>query len=186
MPELTELIQLSRFAGERFDLVQASAGNASLKTDDDTMLIKASGLKLSEVHSERELCQVSVNKLIKFVAESENAEDDRSTDSLDRVAMDCLLAANRSKGKLPSNETFLHALLGPLTLHTHPPVVTSIVCQRGWREKIAGVIQDALFVDYRTPGIRSAIATRAVLEESGWKKGDRAIIFLQNHGLVVT
>jgi len=185
MPELTELIQLSRFAGERFDLIQAKAGNSSLKVNDETLLIKQSGLELSEIHSEDQLCEVTVSKLLQFIAENENVEEDRSTDSLDRAAHDCLIAACRTKGRLPSNETFLHALLGPLTLHTHPPVVTSIVCQRGWREKISGIIPDAIFVDYHTPGIRAAIATKAVLEQRDWKKGDEAIIFMQNHGLVV-
>lgn len=186
MSSITELIQLSRFAGERFDLTQANCGNASFKTDEGTMWIKVAGTALSDVRAIEDFCEISLDGPLSFIAANLTLSADRSTDDIDRAAVDCLIAANRSRRNLPSHDTFLHSLLGPFTLHTHPPVVTSIVCQRGWREKIAGLIPDALFVDYNTPGPRIAIAMAEVLREQGWKPGDRAIVFLQNHGLLVS
>ena len=47
--ELNDFIEISKFAGERFDLVQAGGGNSSVKNDNGTMFIKASGTCLSEV-----------------------------------------------------------------------------------------------------------------------------------------
>ncbi len=187
MPTITDLIQLSRYAGERFDLVQANSGNASLKTSNGTMFIKAGGGSLSDISSESDLCEVNLDVILKFLADNVGAEKhhDESFD-FDRAAVDCLLAASKAPGKRPSNETFLHALLGPLTLHSHPPVVTSIICQRGWREKIASMIPEALFVDYHTPGARAALATAEVLKKSKWKSGDQVIIFMENHGLLVS
>lgn len=185
MPEIHELIELCRFAGERFDLVQANAGNASMRLPDGTIWIKGSGLALSEVNSEKELCNVSVHEPLEFIGKhvSNGAE---AHEEIDRSAQRCIVTASRSNGRCPSNETFMHCLLGPLTLHTHPPVVTSIVCQRGWKEKIRTLVPNALCVEYQTPGIHLALALNKVLIEAGWKLGSKAAIFLENHGLIVT
>src|SRR5262245_17824708 len=55
---ISELIRLSRYAGERFDLVQAGGGNSSLKSDDHRMWIKRSGISLSDVVSQHQFCLV--------------------------------------------------------------------------------------------------------------------------------
>jgi len=186
MPEINELIEICRFAGERFDLVQAAAGNASLQLPDGTLWIKGSGLSLSDVTSQSDLAHVTLEKPVEFIKSSAAKGVDLSSDQIDKQATDCVMGASKADGKRPSNETFMHCLLGPLTLHTHPPVVTSIVCQRGWRERIAALVPEALCVDYHTPGIRTAIALAKVLQESKWQRGTPAVIFLQNHGLVVS
>jgi hypothetical protein len=184
MPVVTDLIQLSRFAGERFDLVQASGGNASLNTPDGKMRIKASGRAMSDIVSEDDLCELSCEDLLDFI--EANMGKDLTAEELEEPANECLQLANRTPERRPSNETFLHALFGPLTLHTHPPVVTSIVCQRGWREKISTLIPTAHFVDYATPGPCVAIKMAEALKEANWKIGDRAIVFLQNHGMIIS
>ena len=50
---LEDLLRMSRRAGERFDLVQAGGGNTSAKLSDGKMLVKASGLRLSDLNSEK-------------------------------------------------------------------------------------------------------------------------------------
>jgi rhamnose utilization protein RhaD (predicted bifunctional aldolase and dehydrogenase) len=136
--------------------------------------------------SQTDLVQVSIEQPLSLISTSSANGVDLSTDEIDRKATDCAIAAGKSNGNRPSNETFMHCLLGPVTLHTHPPVVTSIVCQRGWREKITALIPDAMFVEYQTPGIRLAMNVAKVLQENNWKQGDKAVLFLQNHGLVVS
>ena len=49
MKEVNDFIEISKYAGERFDLVQAAGGNSSVKLDNGEMLIKASGSLLSDV-----------------------------------------------------------------------------------------------------------------------------------------
>ncbi len=44
MNEMNDFIKISKYAGERFDLTQAGGGNSSVKNDDGTMYIKASGV----------------------------------------------------------------------------------------------------------------------------------------------
>ena len=43
MKEIQNFINISKYAGERFDLIQAGGGNSSVKLDNGQMLIKASG-----------------------------------------------------------------------------------------------------------------------------------------------
>ena len=50
MIEIKNFVEISKYAGERFDLVQASGGNSSVKITDTKMLIKASGFLLSDIN----------------------------------------------------------------------------------------------------------------------------------------
>jgi rhamnose utilization protein RhaD (predicted bifunctional aldolase and dehydrogenase) len=49
MKEIIDLVDISKYAGERIDLVQAGGGNSSVKFDNGQMVIKASGYSLSEL-----------------------------------------------------------------------------------------------------------------------------------------
>ena len=63
MKEIKELVLISKFAGGRFDLVQGSGGNASVKRNDGVMLIKASGFLLSEVEIHKGYTYVNNKKI---------------------------------------------------------------------------------------------------------------------------
>lgn len=186
MEEITRLLDLCHFAGERFDLVQAAGGNASLVMDDGIMWIKTSGLSLSEIVSENELCRVSVAEPKALVAKLASEIHSMSDEQIDDAVNACLKSATKSDGKNPSNEWLLHSALGPYTLHTHPPVVTSVVCQRGWEARVINLIPKAIFVKYHTPGAKLAAAVARALKERNWTQGEKAVIFLENHGLIVS
>ena len=49
MIEIKKFIDISKYAGERFDLIQAGGGNSSIKLDNGQMIIKASGYLLSDI-----------------------------------------------------------------------------------------------------------------------------------------
>lgn len=53
MKDLKAFVLLSKMVGQRFDMVQAGGGNVSVKCDDGTMFIKASGIGLSEVEADK-------------------------------------------------------------------------------------------------------------------------------------
>src|ERR1700736_252952 len=102
MAEITDLIQLSRFAGERFDLVQSSAGNASLRTD-TSLWIKASGVAMSDVLSDLDLCEIALDAPLRFINENIGVDWDDAVPQLDRAAEECLSGANKTRSKRPSN-----------------------------------------------------------------------------------
>ena len=184
MSEIKDLVEMSKYAGERFDLVQAGGGNSSVKFDNGEMVIKASGFLLSDLTEESGYSRV-FTKQIADVVKNEiilNATDKRERESLtSRLVKD----ATADKVNRPSIETLLHSFLLKYTLHTHPIVVNMIVIKKNWKDMLNSIFSndEVAFVEYKTPGIELALALDNELQKF---KTIPNIIFLQNHGLIVT
>lgn len=179
--DFTDLVILSRYAGERFDLVQAGGGNTSVKLDDGRLFVKASGMALSDV-GESDFCCVRWQPLLDFL---DGADVNADRAELEAQSKEIVKNACEPGPKRPSIETMLHCTLGKLTLHTHPVAVAAAVCRNDWKEQLAELFGDAFFVDYKTPGPALALALRQQLQQRNWQLGKPAVIFLQNHGLIV-
>jgi len=185
MNALETLIALSRYAGERFDLVQAGGGNTSVKLDDGRLYIKASGFGLSEVDTNRAWALVDGAAVIDIM------EDNTLQNTTDKAARDRSIvervAGTVLEGGRPSIETFLHVLLSMVTLHTHPLSVNVAAARKDWDTFLGERFPAALLIPYATPGI-----------ELGWQLRDRieayvrenerepTVVFIQNHGLIVS
>lgn len=183
MKEIKDLVTLSKYAGERFDLVQAGGGNSSVKLDDGTMLIKASGFLLSDVEENSGYSKVITAKIAQIV---KNDEIIKNSDKRAREILTSILVkeATVDVHNRPSIETLLHSLLYKYTLHTHPIVVNMIVNKTDWKEVLKSIFKEEIaLIDYQTPGIELALELYS--EISLYAKIPK-IIFLQNHGLIVT
>jgi rhamnose utilization protein RhaD (predicted bifunctional aldolase and dehydrogenase) len=184
MSEIKDLVEMSKYAGERFDLIQAGGGNCSVKFDNGEMVIKASGFLLSELTKDSGYSRVFTKKIAAVVKNEKilNATEKRERESLtSRLVKDATI----DKNNRPSIETLLHSFLLKYTLHTHPIVVNMIVIQKNWEGILNSIFVDdeIVFVEYKTPGIELALAL-----DNELKKFETIpnIIFLQNHGLIVT
>jgi rhamnose utilization protein RhaD (predicted bifunctional aldolase and dehydrogenase) len=175
MKELSGLIKISRFAGKRSDLVQAGGGNSSVKIGNGMMIIKSSGCRMEDVSANK--CHVTV----------------------DRAKILALLRLPRQKiekryesfikglEQRPSMEMFLHALLKKYVLHTHPISVNALVCRKDWQRVIKKLFPGAMLVKYRTPGIELALEMERTFKTFFKISGKYPeIIFLQNHGLIIS
>ncbi len=180
MYDFTDLVELSRFAGERFDLVQAGGGNTSVKLDDGRLYVKASGMALSDVGKD-DFCCVQWKPLLDFL---DNADTSGDPAELEAKSKSVVKDACEPGPKRPSIETLLHCTLGKLTLHTHPVAVAAAVCRNDWKEQLAKMFSDAFFIEYKTPGPALALALRKQLQARDWQPGIPALIFLQNHGMI--
>lgn len=184
MKEIKDFVEISKYAGERLDLVQAAGGNSSVKLDNGEMLIKASGFLLSDVNTEDGYSRVFTKAVAEIVKNKDiiNSENKRQRETL---TAQFLKKATIDKQNRPSIETLLHSLLDKYTLHTHSVVVNMIVVQKNWKEILNSIFKEdkIAFVGYETPGIELAIALDKELQ-----KFDKIpnIIILQNHGLIVT
>jgi ribulose-5-phosphate 4-epimerase/fuculose-1-phosphate aldolase len=180
---MKDFVKISKYAGMREDLVQAGGGNSSVKISDDRMAIKASGYQMADISEDSGYALVNP-KIIR----------DRFLDCEDLSAMTDadskkILEAAFIEGKRPSIETFLHAVSGKYTLHTHPIVVNVLACRKDGMEILKTLFPGALTVPYATPGIELAKAYFKSYQESTSKNGGKSgfdIVFLQNHGLVVS
>lgn len=183
MDRLSKFVSMSRYAGERFDLVQAGGGNTSVKFDDGTMLIKASGYQLSELEIGNGYVRVDNREVLKLLDQADSLPDNRRMrDDLISRQMGKTVVGDESAR--PSIETLLHSLLKTYTLHTHPIVVNAAACRMDWQDLLQGLFPDSVCVDYRTPGIELALELKRQLDNSRVRLPQ--VFFLRNHGLIVT
>lgn len=179
MADIRDFIKVSHYSGMREDLIQAGGGNTSLKLENGEMRIKASGVQLTDITTEEGYATVNSDMIVTYLeALLMNQEPCDEKEILKQA----LIA-----GKRPSIETFLHACTDILTLHTHSVVVNILAARRDGMEILKSLFPDALMVGYATPGL--ALAREFY---GAYKNGIRAegrtyqLIFLKNHGLIVT
>jgi len=184
MKALAEFIEISKYAGERFDLIQAGGGNSSVKLENGEMIIKASGYLLSDMEENRGYSTVVTEKVSKIV---QNKTVTSETNKRKRESLTAVLIqeATLENSDRPSIETLLHSFLHKYTLHTHPIVANMILMQKDWESTLLNIFGDETIalVPYATPGIDLALKLHGVLQR--FEKIPE-IIFLQNHGLIIT
>lgn len=183
MSELTNFVYLSKYAGQRFDLVQAGGGNTSVKLNDETMVVKASGINLTEVEHNHGYVRMDLGKL-KNILSDKNLEKLTTRKEKDAyVSSHVEFAVIAGAGK-PSIETLMHALLGKYVLHVHPIVVNAALSHQDFAEHLKDFQHKIIFVDYKTPGIDLATELQKHCNKNNSQ--DIQIFMLKNHGLIVS
>lgn len=176
---MKELVLISKYAGMREDLVQAGGGNSSVKLDQKYMEIKSSGIQMADITDESGFSIVDYAMIKEYM------------DLLLKNVISCtekeILDKALIEGKRPSIETFLHAITGRVTLHTHPVSVNVLAARKCGMEDLQRLFPNALLVGYATPGIELAKNYyRTYVNEHDSNENSFPIIFLKNHGLIVS
>ncbi len=174
-----ELVCISKYAGMREDLVQAGGGNSSVKISKEEMLIKASGYSLSELTETEGYSVVNYSVITEFF---KNTSPDKITKKTEEI----LLKQAYREGARPSIETFLHSITGTVTLHTHAVLAAVLASRKDGMMQLQKLFPEALLIPYATPGI--ALAAAYFCEYQKYQKSGKEleIVFLQNHGLLVS
>lgn len=176
---IRDFIRISKYAGMRNDLGQAGGGNTSVKLDDQVMLVKSSGFQLADVSENSGYSKIDYRLIAEYFKENIRAD---GKFVLTEDAGNALLVKAQMAGGRASIETFLHAVTGKYTLHSHPTLVNILTARKDGREILEELFPDAVYVPYRKPG--------AALAETYYKicqaAGEPEIIFLESHGLVVS
>ncbi len=175
---IKKFIYLSKYAGMREDLVQAGGGNTSVKLDDKTMLVKSSGYQLAELASGYGYSSINYPQIVDAFNTCKNL------DSLSEDDAKAILSTALIDGGKPSIETFLHAITRTFTMHTHPIVVNILLARKDAKQVLSQLFPEAYFVAYATPGVE--LAKEYFRTMKGHINDKEQIIFLQNHGLVVS
>lgn len=157
------LSYICKYYGVRPDLIQAGGGNISIKYGDE-LFIKSSGCTLFDVEPNKNISVVDLSKIKSFNDSSNRVYDSEKE----------FLESSIISGSQPSLETFFHAKTLKYTVHLHPsPVIQALDL---YKSQLVDKYKDiAEFVDYYRPG----------LELSDHIIGDKKIVFLDNHGLIV-
>lgn len=172
-------IRISKYAGMRNDLAQAGGGNTSVKLDDQIMLVKSSGFQLADVNEDSGYSKIDYRLIADYFRENIQ-EGGQSV--LTEDAGNALLAKAQIEGGRASIETFLHAVTGKYTLHSHPTLVNILTARKDGREILEELFPEAVYVPYRKPGAALAETYYQICRAAGQPE----IIFLENHGLVAS
>ena len=180
---MQDFIKISKYAGMRNDLAQAGGGNTSVKLDDHVMLVKSSGYQLADVDEQTGYSKVDYRKIVDYFKEHvEMYEEDVFTEEVGKN----LLQEVHIEGGRASIETFLHAVTGRYTLHSHPALVNILAARVGGMDTLRTLFPKAVFVPYRKPGAALAETYYKLYRKQQAQGADGAVIFLANHGLVVS
>lgn len=180
---MQDFIKISKYAGMRNDLAQAGGGNTSVKLDDHIMLVKSSGFQLADVSGQAGYSKVDYKKIVEYFRKHvEPFAEDVFTEEKGKE----LLKEAQIEGGRASIETFLHAITGKYTLHSHPLLVNILVSREDAEQIVHELFPKAVFVPYRKPGAALAEAYDKIYRAGETQGADGTVVFLQNHGLVVS
>ena len=187
---LQELVGLSRSLGDPGrDLVILGEGNTSVRLDDESFLVKASGTSLANANADG-FVGMDFGRTLALLDLEDPSDDELGG---------ALMAARSGGGPRPSIEAVMHALClteGEATFvgHTHPTSVNSVLCSDRAEVLCAGAIfpdqvvvlgRHPLHVSYADVGLPLARALREGLREHRRRVGaPPKTVYLQNHGLV--
>ena len=188
---IQSLLTLSHeLGGDRLRMAILGEGNTSVRLDDDTFAVKASGSNLATLTA-ADVTSCAFDRLLPLL--DKTAATDVEVDQ-------ALLAARLdSSAKKPSIEALFHAYL--LTLpgvrcvgHVHAIAVNQILCsprarefaeRRACPDEIVMCGVESVFVPYAEPGLELSQAIRREVVAFVRRTGrDPKVILLQNHGII--
>jgi NAD(P)-dependent dehydrogenase (short-subunit alcohol dehydrogenase family)/rhamnose utilization protein RhaD (predicted bifunctional aldolase and dehydrogenase) len=186
---VAQLIAISRAIGANPDFVQAGGGNTSVKSPDGrTMAIKASGTPLTAVSESDGWVELDVAAVLGILSR----KDLTTLGANEREA--CVLQHLTSsvvggRGR-PSVESALHAMLERVVIHTHPVAANALNCGPG-AKALSEITPPGelppLWVPYTDPGWCLATVIKSAAESYRERHGCcPPVIFMENHGLLVT
>ena len=188
---LVALLQLSHELGNaQRPLAILGEGNTSVRLDNESFLVKASGASLGTLR-EPDVVECKTGALLHLLDQTGLSDAE-----VDNALMKARADASARK---PSVEALFHAWLLSLTDiefvgHTHAPAVNGILCSPRAREfakkrifpdEIVCCDVESVFVPYTDPGLRLAQAIRKQTE-AFIKKYQRPprVVLLENHGII--
>lgn len=182
LPDIGRLLDLCRRIGTRADYFQGGGGNVSVKIGDD-MWIKASGRRIDDTSAESDLARVSYLPIKDFYQTLRP-----SIDTADLIATNGEIVSSNTKTEAgdalrlrPSMEVGFHSLLDKFVIHSHSVYANILNCAVEGADIITDLFPKALIVPYELPG---APLTRAIMRHMNDRRS--AVIFLANHGLIVS
>ena len=177
---IRDLSYISKLYGSMPEIVQSGGGNVSAKSK-DVMLIKSSGIGLSDVSSSRELAKINLKGFSKLF-------NTKMPSSIFKDRIERKISKNTLNLKVPSIETSMHIFLDNYVLHTHPTSILSVVANKNAKKNLGLIFKDFhhVVIKYKNPGILLAQEIYKQIELYEKRNGIRPkIIFLLNHGLIV-
>lgn len=188
---LKELEKISKAVGVHPDLVQGGGGNTSVKIDHELMAIKASGYRLEQVTQDDGFAVVNYRNIVEYF---NNANITPEIDS-EKVGAE-LVSQNTVqlegyKALRPSVEAGFHSILKKYVIHTHPVYANILCCSKEGERLVEKIFKSndlqCVWVPYTMPGFHLTLSIKNIVDRYMNEHGVfPQVIFMQNHGLIVT
>lgn len=188
---LGEYTRMSKTAGSRSDYVQGGGGNTSCKLDSRLMAIKASGFRLDQIAVDQAYAVLDYAAVRDFYTNTDPAglaDVEKEGSAQAKAAVQVIEGLPQLR---PSVEAGFHSLLETYVLHTHPVYANLATCTAEGAaiaaKALAGLDESHAFVPYINPGAQLTFAIGKARRQTAEATGRQpAILFMQNHGLIVT
>ena len=184
------LIEISQYAGTRADYTQGGGGNTSVK-DGNVMYIKASGFKLKDIDEKTAYVPMNLNKIRDFIT-GVNLSDGKDYEAENKkVTAESVLEFEGIAKLRPSVEAGFHSVLKKYVIHTHSVYANLLTCAVKGKEIaeeiFAGATFGYIFMPYIDPGFTLSVKMKEAIDGYAAAEGKYPeVIFMQNHGLVVS
>lgn len=189
---IRDLINISQYAGDRADYTQGGGGNTSVKNyKKGIMLIKASGYRLVDINENTAFVAVDTNKIKDYYESVDlSVEKDYEKESAE-VSKTSVIPLDGMATLRPSVEVGFHAILKKYVVHTHSVYANLITCSQEGEALAEKLFKDKdfgfIFLPYINPGFELTLAMKKKIEDYVKATGKYPeVIFMKNHGLVVT
>ena len=187
---MKDFILLSNIAGSRADYVQGGGGNTSVKLEDGTMAIKASGFCLKDITENNAFALLDGAALRRFYRENQPSDFADTEAAGAQCTKDNIRTAPGIPQLRPSVEAGFHSILKTFVLHTHSVYANLAACAVEGRAIAEKAFRDAPYswgwVDYQDPGATLAFGIRDEMDRVEKETGKvPSVILMQNHGIIV-
>lgn len=189
---IKDLIDISQYAGSRADYTQGGGGNTSVKNEEKgLMLIKASGYRLVDIDETTAFVAVDKNKIYNYyISVDRLVEKDYEKESAE-VSKSSIVPLEGIATLRPSVEVGFHAILKKYVIHTHSVYANLLTCSQEGEALAEKLFADKdfgfIFLPYINPGFELTLAMKDKIDEYVKNTGKYPeVIFMKNHGLVVT
>jgi len=189
--QLKDLVRISQAAGKSPDLVQGGGGNTSVKLDDTLMAVKASGYKLKEITMTDGFVVVNYKNIKEYHEQADLSKDMDYEKESGEFVLSNIVPLEGLKPLRPSVEAGFHSILLKCVIHTHPVYANIICCSENGRELVEKIFSGKdygfVWIPYINPGFMLTLAIMKEVNKHISEKGFfPKVIFMENHGLVVT
>ncbi|MBP5307976.1 MAG: class II aldolase [Clostridia bacterium] len=187
---IKDLIEISQYAGNRVDYTQGGGGNTSVK-DGGVMYIKASGFKLKDIDGNTAYVPMDLEKIKNFF-DGVDLSDGKDHEAENKaVTAEATLKYEGLAPLRPSVEVGFHSVLKKYVIHTHSVYANLLTCAKNGKDTAAEIFADAdfgyVFMPYIDPGFTLSVKMKEAVDGYVKSTGNYPeVIFMQNHGLVVS
>jgi len=189
--QLRDLEKISQAVGNSPDLVQGGGGNTSVKLDDTRMAVKASGFKLKEITPTEGYVVVNYQSIRNYHQNVDLSEDRDFEKESGEFVRASVIPTEGLKPLRPSVEAGFHSILLKYVIHTHPVYANMICCSQNGKELAGEIFKTKdygfIWIPYINPGFMLTLAMLREISDYRQNTGKfPQVIFMENHGLVVT